>query len=318
MRINNPQNLSMIPNEKVEISDVSQLLRVLLINGFLLDKIRRVTQFATIFECHRFDILGAKVDYAILLSNKMPGLSVRQHFNKIKVNRTSIAVGFQHGSIKSYTLREFLDLFGGPIDNNFIFADNLSQILKKLGHNTLPSGMSGDPDDLLEKYSKDCLQFCLDSRAIRYGQERLFAKLPDGIILGRNDLILQYDSKAYGKSYSISADDIRRYSSYVKEYNQKYGSYIKRIHAFIVISGMFKQNAKNLQKKSDELYTKCQTRLVCIKSEQLGKIVDMLKKEPEYRKVVNWEPLFSSLFLDVSSVKAAISEIKKDKIITKR
>ena len=48
--------------------------------------------------------------------------------------------------------------------------------------------MAGKPDDMLELYSEECLEYMLECPVRRYGQERRFERLPDGLALGRNKL----------------------------------------------------------------------------------------------------------------------------------
>lgn len=106
-------------------------------------------------------------------------------------------------------LREFYQLLGGEVRTDRIFNPKLRSIMDDLGHNQLPPGFLGTADDLLESYSQEALQFLLECPVRRYGQERRFEKLPDGLALAKNKFNVGFDAKAYERRFHPSANDIR-------------------------------------------------------------------------------------------------------------
>jgi hypothetical protein len=209
----------------------------------------------------------------------------------------------------------FLNKLGGIVNTGILLQDNLPKILDKLGKNQLPSGLKGEPDDLLEEYTKEALQFILNSPARRFGQDRRFESLPDGIVMDQNKLILQYDSKAYAKGYAVSSDDINRYAAYVDNFNNKYGSFFGRIHAFLVVTGKFKQSKKSLQNKSNALYAKCHTKIVFWEAKEMGEIVELFRNNAKLRSLITWNNIFSQLIINKSLIESELKKNSKDNLL---
>lgn len=79
---------------------------------------------------------------------------------------------------------EFTARLGGVIDTFLPLEDTYAERLEELGRNKVPSGLAGRADDLFEAYVFAGLRFVLGRRVVRYGQERTFEVVPDGIALG--------------------------------------------------------------------------------------------------------------------------------------
>ena len=78
--------------------------------------------------------------------------------------------------------------------------------------NHLPTGVSGEPDVVYEKYVAAGLEFLLGSRVIRYGSQRRYDPLPDGLMLPRSEgIVFPYDTKAASPAFTLGRDDIRRF-----------------------------------------------------------------------------------------------------------
>src|SRR5262249_52968181 len=154
----------------------------------------------------------------------------------------------------TYTRDEFFGFFGGIINTGLILIPNLPQILDQLGHNKLPNGLTGDPDDLQELYVKECLQFIMESPTRRYGIDRCFESLPDGVVLSKEGFMLLFDSKSYSKGFSFEADDIKRFKSYVEDFRHRYSGLFGNILSFVVVTGEFKDSAGAIAGRSNELY----------------------------------------------------------------
>lgn len=291
----------------------------LLLNGFHIDKVERVTSSTFILNFHKYDNLGAKIDYSLLLCNKdLKGsyLSTLDTYSS-KQNATKIVVSKENppDDVLSFTPEGFFNSIGGYIDTGLILIPQLHEFLQKLGHNKLPEELSGSPDDLLELYSKSCLQYILNSKGVHYGTDRLFESLPDGVILGKDKMIIQFDSKAYSGGFKFSADDIKRFARYIQEFNSKYENLLGSVFTFLVISGHFEDSERSLNRRSKELYSLCQTNLSVLNCEELASITTIIKNNPECRNSINWHNIFSEMIIESSLIEEQIDQIKKDKIL---
>jgi hypothetical protein len=294
-----------------------KLIRTLLCNGYYLNNVRRLLNSA-LLSIYRIDLFGAKVLYSLLTSSSSPPRAVKQILIKdAKYNHGHpIYVGdYSLTGISSFTPQDFFNKLGGEVRTGLLMQSGLPKILDDLGKNKLPKGLVGNPDDLLEEYTKESLQFLFGSPARRFGQDRLFEPLPDGIVIGENGMILQFDSKAYGKGHSISADDIKRYGSYIESFNKSYGSHLGRVHSFLVVTGKFGQSRKSLQKKSDDLYSRYQTKVVCLETKDMGEIVEIFKRKAKLRTLIDWNSVFSQLIITKSLVTSQLRRIEKDNLI---
>lgn len=297
--------------------EIVKLLRTLLFNGYHLVNIKRIPN-AAILNIYRIDFLGAQINYSLLYCEQTPSKAIKSIFSKdAKFNKSHpLFLGdFKIEGSESILLDVFLNKLGGAVNTGILLQENLSKILDELGKNRLPNGLKGEPDDLLEEYTKETLQFLLNSPARRFGQDRLFESLPDGIVIDQNKLIIQYDSKAYAKGYSVSSDDINRYASYVSNFNIKYGDFFGKIHSFLVVTGRFEQSESSLQKKSSALYAKCNTNIVYLEAKEMGEIVVFLRNNLRARSLVNWKNIFSQLIITKSLISSDLKKSSKDNLI---
>jgi hypothetical protein len=308
-----------MPAQDVLQSKLAELMRTLLSNNYEPDTIRRVSSEFALLDIHKTDTLGIPVNYTVLFSIEKPNKSSVELLEKTAVARRSRPIILSEErpdtKITWYHPDNFYQILGGPITSGLILAPDLPDRLEMLGMNTLPSGLVGDPDDLFEEHVKECLQFLLNSRAWRYGQDRLFEKVPDGLIFGKNNLLLLFDAKAYGKGFTVSADDVRRFTSYVEEFHQKYEAVLPRIYIFLVVSAKFNQRKFALTVKSNELYAKCQTKLSFLEARELGKIVDLMKENIGLRNSIDWKLVFSSTIITEASVKDQLLALNRDNLL---
>src|SRR5206468_1576423 len=134
------------------------------------------------------------------------------------------------------------------------------------------------------------------------------------LVLSRDSIQLLYDCKAYARGYPLSRDAIRQFADYVRTFHNRYESYIRRLHAFLVVSGKF-QSEETLATRSQELYSECQVPLVFMSAEALGDIVRLFVNAPRYRSTIDWNVVFSAISVDVKLVKAQLKSRKKDKVL---
>ena len=297
---------------------LASALRTLLVNGYVVTEVNRISQNAAILSVEKRDRLGAVARSAILLAES-PTNNVTEMLSTIARANNAQALVITTANISHkpvMTPERFYELLGGEIRSDRLMRDDLPDVLDTFGHNRTFAGFTGDPDDLLEDYVKEGLQFLLESRAHRYGKDRLFESLPDGLILARPSLNLYFDAKAYEKGFHPSADDIKRFAAYVNEFNARYASYVGRLHSFLVVSGTFSGSEKALEEKANEFYSICSTKLCHITAKNFGLIIKLVREHSNTRSAINWVKIFSRLVIDPAAVAEELQRIKKDNIVT--
>jgi hypothetical protein len=304
-------------NHERRDSDLGDLVRSLLLSGYRLDSMRRRPS-CTILHTHKFDRLGAELKYSILLPSGSVSQIILKGFLKEAGIRRSFPIGIDiiSPTLKNcYSKDEFYEMIGGRVISWVVFDSELANVLNVLGQNLVPQGHMGEASDLLEEYVKECLQFIFNKRVCRYGQKRRFEKLPDGVAIDSKGVILQYDTKACGNGYSIDADDIRRFASYVEDFHSKYEALVGRVYAFLIVTANFHDSQFSLEQRRNELYEKCGVQLSCLQAKELGKIVQLIKDNAKYREAVNWKKVFSNVVVQESHLEKQISSLIKDKIL---
>ena len=293
-------------------------MTTLIVNGFNLSSVNRIADGHAIINCSKYDKFGAKVNYSFLFSTRQTNKHLIDSLitTSSALESTPILVSDNLSSEKciSYSTATFYDTIGGYVNTGLVLIPQIAEILEELGFNRLPDGLVGKPDDLLEIYAKESLQFLLSSPARRFGKDRLFESLPDGVVLGKGQIIIQYDSKAYSEGFSFSSDDIERFAKYVNEFNIKYKDVVGGVYAFLIISGKFNDSEESIQKRSDSLYQKCHTKLTCVTCRELGEMVKLSVQSQEERHVINWKAIFVNLMLTKKLIEKEILKVRKDKI----
>lgn len=301
----------------MEIEQFSNTIATLVTNGFHIHKIDRLSPKDVIINARKYDRLGAEVRYSIMFSNDNHETALIESLNKISIAYNSHPIyvndNYTTTDFSSHTQKSFFDFFGGIINTGLTLIPDLPTILNELGHNRLPTSLSGNPEDLHELYVAECLQFILQSPTRRYGQERAFESLPDGIVLGKGFMIL-VDSKAYSSGFSFQADDIKRFEFYVEDFNNRYSQFFGRVFTFLVVSGNFTDSGKSIQGRSEELYKKCGCKLSCLASKVLGDIVQLIQQKPRERTSIKWENILINQQIEMKYVNQEIKRIQKDKI----
>lgn len=301
----------------MQIQKFSDLIATLVTNGFHIYKVDRLSSANIIIHTIKYDRLGAEIKYGLLFSqdkddspviNSLLNNCKRDHSKPIYINDNYFTT-----NCSSYSNEKFFDFFGGIINSGLLLVPNLPELLNELGHNKLPNGLTGNPNDLHELYICEAIQFILASPVRRYGSDRLFQKLPDGVVLGV-DFMLLVDSKAYVNGFIFQADDIERFSSYVKDFNKRYSAFFGNVFSFIVVSGHFNDSDNSILNRSEELYKKCGCKLSCISSQVLAEIVQLVQTSPEIRGSIDWQNIFSPLIIKTENLKKEITRVKKDKL----
>lgn len=127
---------------------------------------------------------------------------------------------------------DFLAKLGGAVSSLLPLDPNYASDLLTLSLNRLPSGLVGKPDDLFELYVHAGLQFLLRGRVLRYGQERRFEALPDGIVINSSAPLMLYDCKAASLRYEITKETIRQFGDYVRDFRPPCRTRLQLQHPF--------------------------------------------------------------------------------------
>lgn len=298
--------------------EISNIVSTLITNGFVVDQTERFAKGNIIFNVAKLDKLGALVKYSILFSKDKDETSLTDSLITLSKLFTSkpliVSDNFVSVQCTTHTFQKFYDFFGGIVNTGLILIPDLPHILDELGRNKLPKVLQGDAFDLHELYVKECFQFILQSPTKRYGKERLFESIPDGIVVCKNGMMILYDSKAYVNGFDFTADDIKRFAFYVDDFNKRYSALLGKVFTFTVITGKLNPTLKAIEKRSTELYKKCNCNLSCITSRELGNIVQLLQKEPNIRASIVWKNIFAELLIDSALVQKEILRVKKDNL----
>lgn len=298
----------------------STIVRTLLGSGFEVTNVARKPS-CLVFHARRGDELGVRTNYLLALSgeNRLSRTDIAGLRRTATYRSASLVVIGEPPETDSDDLPvistgEFLRKLGGAISSYLPLEPSYAEQLTTLGLNKLPLGLKGEPDDLFEEYVHIGLQFLLQKRVVRYGQDRRFETLPDGVVLGGKSLVLLYDCKAAKEGYEISRNSIRQFGDYVQSFHRRYEAYIGRVHAFLVISGYF-QSPSTFDERSRDLQAECQVPLVFLTAEELGKIIQILVKQPTYRQSLEWKRIFAGGEVCAADVKKNLQARIKDGVI---
>ena len=298
--------------------DFSSFLSTLIINNFSLQSINRISKDNCIINATKVDRLGAKINYSILVNSTTaaPNL-VQSLLNTSKeLNSTPLIVSdvFVSDQCKALSFDEFSNLIGGFVNTGLILIPSLVDIMHSLGHNKLYPGLEGQPDKLLEIYVKECLQYLMVSPVKRFGSNRSFESVPDGIVLGKHLFTVLFDAKAYAGGFEFQADDIERFAKYVNDFNARYHPFIS-VFYFLIVSGHFNDSLVSLTNRSDALFNRCRAKISCVESSELAKIVKIISEQPLRRNAIIWSNVFQNPIITEKSIIQELKRIEKDQII---
>ncbi len=292
-------------------------IRTLLVNGFHLQTARRMVGHI-ILDAYSYDLFGVRIDYSIAIFDEVPSVAAVAGFVASAEHQKHLPlVVAPSGTFQCVTLthEEFYKALGGSVDHSLLVTSDLASRLEQLGLNQVPEGMEGSAEELLEIAVKICLEYLLEHRAHRWGADRRFEPLPDGLAFGKSNLILLYDAKAHGNGYEPSAQDMRSFRTYIDDFHAKYERDLGRIHSFVVVSGKFPHSEGRLTERSAELYSACQVPICFLLARTLGEMVTILLKHPTLRPAVNWRQIFAKPVPVVDDLGRQIKSLVKDGIL---
>jgi hypothetical protein len=213
-----------------------------------------------------------------------------------------------------FTKAGFLDHLGGPIASSIVLEDEYADRLSVLAANRLPENLDGRPDELFESYVWAGLGFLFQGRVQRYGQERRFEAVSDGVVRAGTTPWMLYDCKAAGQGYKLTQTSVRQFADYVRKFHERYEARVGRLHCFLVFSSRF-QSLQVLHERSNELYAECGIGMVCVTAECFGKIVDLFVSNVEYRKTVDWRQVLVPPMVTYEQVEKNLAGRQRDSVI---
>lgn len=295
--------------------DIAVAIDTLTSAGFLLEGATRNPGYI-LFHSSRHDEFGSTQRYcflvaeALLSEEAIAGAQIAANHN----GETLVAIG--NGDVTQIHIEweRFLNLFGGPILSFTPLDPEFLDDLSLLGHNQLPKHLSGRADDLFEIFVHSALEFVLGGRVVRYGQARRFEACPDGLAIPGSHFIALYDAKAYADGYEVTADTIRQFDSYIRQFNARYSAWYK-LNSFVLVSGEFQHRDATLESRSRELLAKSGVPLAFLTTRTLGEIVTLLRKSPLLRRSIDWVHVFTFPLVDSNEVRRQIDAIAHDRLI---
>jgi len=292
------------------------MVRTLIGNGFVVDNVSRRPTYA-LFACHRFDEFGVSVPYVFALADAPLDDPASAAVARVAAHRKAHAliIGESSLDLPSLAWDSFIARCGGPIKSWLPLEPSFPDTLSALGHNQVLPGVEGKADDLFEEYAQVALQFVLGNRVIRYGQDRRFEPLPDGIAFARDQVILLYDAKAYSAGYPVTKESVRQFSDYVNVFHQKYEHYVGRVYAFVVVSGHFAVGKRAKENQSRAMYEACRVPLVFLTADELGAATALLVQQPAFRTALNWRTVFSGTDITSEAIRTQIESTQKDGLV---
>lgn len=209
---------------------------------------------------------------------------------------------------------QFFDRLGGQILSILPFEPEFRARLAVLGHNAVPDDLKGRADDLFEQYVHAGLQYLFSGRVIRYGQDRRFEAVPDGVVISGDGPMILYDAKASKDGYDTSSAAIRQFSDYVLEYRARWERTFGELTGFLVISGSFADGREGLADRCSQHYAKCRVPLAFLDTANLGEIVGLLTSRPLFRRALDWNYLFTRVGINAAEVEAQLLARERDAV----
>jgi len=296
---------------------VSKVIRTILCGGFQLLKAESKPGFYTLI-CYKLDEFGSELRYCFVISSN--------HLNRAQMEIAQIEakqygaipiiVGEAKGDIVSIEWVKFANIFGGPVLSLSPIEKEFQDNLVMLSFDKLPRGLVGYADDLFEQYVNSALIFLMGGPVKSYGQKRRFEGKPDGIAIPNDNFCALYDAKAYRDGYEISISQMRQFSSYVEDFENRYKNYnVPRLNSFLVISGKFQQRENTLEKRSRSFLADKHIPLSFLTSIELVEMLKHISEYPGVRRAIKWSHIFSETIPSSESVKKEIQIINADHII---
>ena len=214
-----------------------------------------------------------------------------------------------------FNLDQFHDRLGGAIHSVLPLQPEYCAHLEVLGHNAVPTELNGTADDLFEEYVHAGLQFMLGRRVIRYGQERRFETVPDGVAFDHAAALILYDAKAAKNGYDVDTTSVRQFGDYVRRFDAAYERLLGRLSAFVVVSGSFENGDESLEDRARDFLAEYGCPLSFMTASEMGAIVNLLAAQPLFRRSIEWKRVFSRAIVRVGDVQAELGRLNRDGLV---
>lgn len=298
-------------------ADTATVVRTLVVNGYHLDTARRMLGHV-VLDVHTYDRFDNSISYSFAVFTGQPAPAAIEGFVQAAQRNHRIPLVIAcHGAtdVPSLSLPDFLQRLGGPVEYSLLSRPDLCDILHRLGTNVLPDGIAGKPEDLLEDLIKTCLEYLFGQKAHRWGSERRFEPLPDGVAIGPDNLVLLFDGKAYSHGFDLTATEARKARDYVTTFNARYHSYLAPVFAFLIVSGDFVQGEAALVEKSNELYAACHAPFCLVRAADLGAMVQLLIENPLARPTIQWRRVFADPLRALGQLASQVDSLRRDALM---
>ncbi len=305
-----------LPSPFVRPGDLATVIRTLAVNGFVISRVARRT-YGMHVDCERIDLFGNAIPYRILLAerdlSKAELAAAARNANRAGFSPVLIG-GDPIGKMTAFPIGSFQARLGGPVLSLLPFLPEYGARLETLGGNAHVPGLVGDPEDLYEEHVYSGLQFVLNSRVVRYGNQYTGTVLPDGAAIVGGRPLLMYDAKAAsGAGYSVSRETIRQFADYVNHFHRSYEAFLGRLHAFLVVSSDFRSGS-NMSGRSAELIAECGVPLVYMKSATLAYLVSRMARKPVLRNILRWPEVFTPPEITKSAIDKGIKSVDRERL----
>jgi len=298
--------------------DVNTALDMMAANGFLAVDVHFGDGVADVL-AERIDEFGTARPYFVALALEGPTPAMLETWREsARWHAASLVVVADEGPDDASRLSwsAFSARLGGVVPSALPLEPTYSQDLVTLGQNRLPSGVTdGTAEEHYEVYVGAGLEFLLGSRVIRYGAQRRFEAVPDGLMLPHGErAAFLYDAKAYAPSFGIVRDDLRRFADYTTRYNDRYAHHLGRVRSFLVVSTEFTHKAAARRKQSERLMADAGVPLSFMKSEDLAAIVARFAQRPWTRNSLRWTEILTQPDVTDDAVELALAELDRDRV----
>src|SRR5260370_10675866 len=126
-------------------SRATTAIRTLLVSGYIVTNVNRISQSAAILSVHRRDKLGGLAASTILMA-EAPSANVLEMLRRTAEQNQSQPLAITNRKPSGVPIlkpEKFFELLGGEIRSDRIIRDDLPAILNALGHNRVPNNLPG-------------------------------------------------------------------------------------------------------------------------------------------------------------------------------
>lgn len=268
------------------------LSRTLLAAGFMITRARRQPGHIEV-SCERVDVLGATIRYLLVVcegdappTRDLP--NIRR--TAARAGQTMVLVASASGP-EWMSWSELLAALGGAVPTWRALSAGYGALLRKVGKNELPPGMTGEAWEIFEEAAADGLEFLFGRRVRRMGGASRGQRVSDIVALTPDERVLVVDAKASAARYDATWPKLRPLVEYAKAQKARQRGHMDVSGAVILASG-FKQSNPKLLELHGEFFNETGVPLTFVDVDVLVSLVDSLTARPDLRTAVAWVRVF--------------------------